>query len=369
MRIAIDLTALAFNFSGIERFALNISKRMIENNNEDIFCLLFCNEVYTAFQQICNKKNVEYKIVKAQKNKISKLFMFQFSNLIALKKFKADRYVFLAFAPPLLFRDKNIVTTIHDIGYFDCPKMWKWYVTLYGKCKICLAVRHSKKLVAVSEFTKNRIREKFGYKKNIDIVYNAIDSRFNTNQVSKQNEENIKNKYNLPHGSFLLCLSTLEPRKNLPLLIQAYSDLKVKQQIKAELVIAGRKGWKIEHLLDNIDPQIKRTIHITGFVDDDDLPEIYKLADCFVFPSIYEGFGIPPLEAISCGTQTIVSDLFVFKETLGDAAIYFKNNDLIDLKDKILHSKKIDESILAKQSTLYSWDSSAKKYMEIINYE
>lgn len=367
MKIAIDLTALAFNFSGVERYALNISKTMIENNNEDMFYLLFCNEIHKEYHEICQKENVKYFIVKAQKSKMSKLYMFQVKNLVALKKMKADRYVFLAFAPPVFFHESNMITTIHDLGYFDCPKMWKWYVTLYGKCKICAAIRHSKKIVTVSEYTRKRLIDMFKYNKGqINVIYNAVDKRFNDQKIEKDVKEALTSKYKLPENSFLLCLATLEPRKNLKLLIEAYAQLKERGLMEKDLVLAGRSGWKFNDLFYNYGNEIANAIHFTGFIEDKDLPMVYKMADYFVFPSKYEGFGIPPLEAMACGTQPLVSDLEVFKEVLGDAAVYFKNNNLTDLENVLVKMEKRPKELLYRQAQKYSWDKSAELLYGVI---
>ena len=142
-------------------------------------------------------------------------------------------------------------------------------------------------------------------------------------------------KYKLP-DHYILCLGTLEPRKNLKLLIKAYAELFGDREIDLELVLAGRKGWMMDDLLSNITKDIKSHIHITGFIDDEDLPYIYKDAELFIFPSLYEGFGIPPIEAMSMGTTVISSNAASMPEILGDSVSFFCNNDLLSLKKSII---------------------------------
>ena len=369
MKIAIDLTALDFNFSGIERYALNVTREIINQNNKHEIVLVFCNDIHPEFKNIVSTNSFVTAVsIKSNAGKLSKLNTFQRKLPRALKSINADCYFFPAFAPPILFHRHHMVDTMHDIGYFDCPTMWKWYVTLYGKIKLLAAIRHCDNIVTVSDYTKDRINEKFKVdKKKILVSKNATESRFSVKEISDSEMRRLQDKYKLPDKPFVLCLATLEPRKNLPLLINAYVDLRRQGKIDSHLVLAGRKGWKIDDMLDKVNEEYKDDIIITGFVDDLDLPLIYGMAELFVFPSLYEGFGIPPLEALACGTQVLVSDIPVFKEAYGEAANYFKNNDLADLEDKLVNYKKIDRCVIEKVVAGYGWNKSAKVYMDLFD--
>ena len=186
-----------------------------------------------------------------------------------------------------------------------------------------------------------------------------------TEQISK-----VKEKYHLP-AIYYLSLSTIEPRKNLRLLVEAYSLLVTKYHIDIPLVLAGRKGWKTENLLADIPNEAKERIVFTGFVDDCDLADVYGGAELFLFPSMYEGFGMPPLEAMACGTNVVVSDSSSLPEVLGECAYYFVSNDINSLCYAILnHTSKISPEIkekaeLKKQSQRFRWDIEAEK---LLNY-
>lgn len=368
MRVAIDLTALAFNFSGIERYALNITKNMLEQDQDNQYELIFCNNVFPDLKDAVKRKNVATHIIQSKSGKINKLFLFQVKLVGFINRIDPDCIIFPAFAAPILLKRKNMIDTFHDLGYYDCPSMWKWYVTLYGKIKLKSSVRHSSYFVSVSDYTKNRMVELLHLEeKRIFVAKNAVDARFVNNTVDEEKVDILREKYNLPKDKFYMCLATLEPRKNLRLLIDAYSDLVLSGGTENKLVLAGRKGWKIDDLLSGLNKKVSDNIIITGFVDDNDLPYIYKLADLFIFPSIYEGFGVPPLEAIACGTQTVVSDLPIFKEVCGEAVTFFINNNKNDLKDKIMNYRCIEDSALYNQVKKFDWANSALVYIDLIN--
>ena len=364
MRALIDLTALSFNFSGIERYALNIAKNILELDTQNQYDLVFSNEIFPELVELTRRDNVRVHILKCGKKKLSKLILFQIKLVYLINKINPDYAIFPAFAAPIFLKRKNMIDTFHDLGYFDCPTMWKWYVTLYGKCKLKASSRHSDFFVAVSDYTKMRMIEFFGIsQEKIFVAKNAVDERFNTIGLNEKEVELLKVKYNLPQSEFYMCLATLEPRKNLRLLIDAYADLILEGRTDKKLVLAGRRGWKINDLLNNLDENVKNNIVLTGFIDDKDLPKLYKSASVFIFPSLYEGFGIPALEALACGTQTIVSNIPIFKEAFGDAVTYFLNNDKDDLKNKMITYKDVDSSVIKKQVEKYDWGKSAKVYI------
>ena len=139
-----------------------------------------------------------------------------------------------------------------------------------------------------------------------------------------------------------------------------------------EVVLAGRKGWKMDDFLKGYNAKFLQHIHFTGFVDDEDLPTIYSGASWFVFPTKYEGFGIPPLEAMACGTPVISSDAASMPEVLGNSAIYFENNSFDSLNQKVKEALSMGEVEKQKiishgqeQVKKYSWEKEARKLNKI----
>lgn len=358
MRICVDLTSLADNFSGIERFALSITKELIKST-EHHWILLFKNEVYKDFKD----EDVEKIVI----NGGNKLIFNQLILPLKLLGIKADSYFFPAFPAPFFFFNKNAYNTIHDLSCWDCPGSNKRYMIWYFKIMYWKASLCNKKIITVSEFSKGRICKILKAKpENVSVVYNGISDQFNNSELSDEEKKRVERKYNLPKD-YVLCLSTLEPRKNLRLLLDAYSSL-FYEGIIDEIVLAGRKGWKMEDFLKGYPEEFLQHVHFTGFVDDEDLPAIYKLAKVFVFPSLYEGFGIPPLEALACGTPVISSDAASMPEVLGNNAVYFINDNKNSLVDTLRNNDVIkclrNATILLLDR--YSWSSSALKLVKYL---
>ena len=385
MRIAIDLTSLADNFSGIERYAMNIAKELIEmdEKEEHTYILLFKRNIHPQFLKYQKKENVDMKVYKGQ----NKLLFAQILLPFHLYGIRADVFLFLAFQGPLLFWRRGIYNMIPDLTCWDCPETMKKHMEWYFKLSIINALLISRGIITISKFTRNRIVDKFHYKKSrITIAYCGISDVFMEYARSQsgcgdgdaaEREEKIRNrlldvrhKYHLPE-QYLLCLATLEPRKNLPFLVEAYVELLEEGSVEVPLVLAGRKGWKMDEFLERIETEYRQKIIVTGFIEDEDLPYVYHMADCFIFPSIYEGFGMPPLEAMAVGTMTISSDAASLPEALGNAAAYFNPYDKEGLKERICQGirqkcSEVTVEEIRRRVRMFQWRRSAERVMKRI---
>lgn len=368
MRIMIDLTSLADNFSGIERFAANIAYYMVRQRNDD-YILLFKEQVHPMFEEVVRLPNVTIIILP----KCNKLIFNQIRLPLAIHKINADQYLFLAFPVPIFSFKENMISTIHDICCWDCPETMNGMSGLYFRLSHRIATLKCERIITISKFSKKRIVEKLKYpREKILLVYCGIDDKFlNYNSSGDQNDW-IRKKYSLPE-EYILSLSTLEPRKNLRLLIEAYAELVLKSDFSIPLVLAGRKGWKIDELLSNIAEEVHEQIIFTGFIDDEDLPMVYGNAKLFIFPSLYEGFGMPPLEAMACGVPVISSDAASLPEVLGDAAYLFPSGNKERLKDMILYVLSLERLNRNKRCEIgyehaqkYKWNKEAEKLKKIL---
>ncbi|MCR5763689.1 MAG: glycosyltransferase family 4 protein [Treponema sp.] len=250
-----------------------------------------------------------------------------------------------------------IFTTIHDIIFLDVKGITGFFGTFIRKCFYQYAIKKSNCIFTVSEFSKQRIQARLHCKKDIFITYNGLPSYL---------ENKNPDDYTIEKESLILFVGNIKKHKGLSVLIEAFSEFsKVKS---AKLVIVGdkdnfrTKDTKTEYLMQ----QASNNIVFTGRISNESLFTLLKKANVLVQPSFYEGFGIPPLEALYCGTKVIVSDIPVFKEIYGSLPVFFfKTGDSKNLKEKLLEvwNTKQKNVIIPKK---YSYKVSAQEILSDI---
>ena len=360
MKIAIDLTSLSYHMTGIERYAACISEELIKIDTDNEYILVFRNEIYESFLPYVDKNNVSIVVTKGK----NKIIFSQIILPITLYGMDADVFLFLAFTNPILFKKGIMINTIHDMGPWDHPQALDFIHKVYYRLNGFISAKFSYKIITVSFFSRDRIHEIFSIPlEKINVAYSAV-----SNQFKKEHYPAfyiIRDKYNIPE-KYIMTLSTLEPRKNMILLLEAFSE--IKDQVDYDLVLVGRKGWKMDEILEKYNKDGR--IHITGFVDDEDVASLYKNAMSFVFPTLYEGFGLPPIEALSLGTPVISSDAASMPEVLRKQAVFFKSNDKQELSELLLNLKKnVDDmphELDEFQRKNYKFEESARKILKII---
>ncbi|GAB4027509.1 MAG: glycosyltransferase family 1 protein [Candidatus Microgenomates bacterium] len=245
------------------------------------------------------------------------------------------------------------VTTVHDLAFIKYPETVDPLIRRTQSIRLSRVVAHSNHIIADSLSTKNDLIEKYHVKDiQIDVVYPGISPVYSP--ASNKELERVKKKYSLP-DTFILSLGTQEPRKNLDRLIEAtkYLDL--------PLIIAGKYGWGKK--LDS-----PAHVKVLGFVAEYDLPALYSSATVFCYPSLYEGFGFPVLEAMACATPVVTSNISSLPEVTGDAAILIDPTNIESIKSGIEQSLTIREKMIKKgiqQAKKFSWERSATQVMQI----
>jgi glycosyltransferase involved in cell wall biosynthesis len=258
------------------------------------------------------------------------------------------------------------VFTVHDLTGLLFPETHKLAVALNHRLIMPLELKTSDAVIAVSENTKHDLIKHFNVDEGrIHVVYEGVDSTFRSCDTSE-----VKSKYGLDFP-FILYVGTLEPRKNIPRLLNAFKKL-VDSGISHRLVVAGRSGWKYAGILESVGKLgLTGRVVFTGYVPREDLPGLYSLADVFVFPSLYEGFGLPVLEAMACGTPVVCSNTSSLPEVAGDAALTVDPLDvegLAESMERVLTDGGLADKLRKrglKQAAGFTWEYAAGKTLKV----
>jgi len=217
--------------------------------------------------------------------------------------------------------DIPIVFTAHDVRFMQMPETYTPWRLRFLKMIVPYTFRRVSRIITVSEDTKNDLCSFWGLdSQKIDISYNAITRQYSL--ITDQDQlQRVRSKYNLP-SQYILCVSHLEPRKNLHRLLKAYLQLCSQTDIPHYLVIMGKPIFGFQSLFKEVqESTFSNRILFTGFVDDEDMASVYSLADVLAFPSLHEGFGMPAIEAMACGVPVVCSNVSALPEICGSAAV------------------------------------------------
>lgn len=273
---------------------------------------------------------------------------------------------------PLAF-SKNI-SFIYDLSFEKYPEFAEPRNQAFLSDQVKKSAKRAALIATISENSKQEIHEFYNIpEEKIGIYYPAVDSKFFFKRTARE-ISNVKKKYAI-RGKYILFVGNIEPRKNLKNLLLAYEKLDSKLRKEYSLLLVGAKGWQDEEIF-NIIAHLKdagnKIQYPEGYVEDADLPAIYSGASLFVYPSIYEGFGIPPVEAMACGVPTITSDNSSLPEAVGDGAIKIDALSVGGISraiDELLSKKALREKLTAagyQQADKFSWERAAQLLIEDI---
>ncbi|MFC2034336.1 glycosyltransferase family 4 protein [Chloroflexota bacterium] len=370
MRIGIDYTLAVTETAGIARHIREIVASLLEIDHENEYILVVASDAQGDIINTLSRKVEVHKLPFS--NKTARKLWHQFGLPFPLEFLTTQFDVFHSpdfLLPPL--RKAQGIVTIHDLAHILYPQYTDPRIVKYFTKAVNRSLERAKKVVAVSESTKKDIVKLLGVDADkIDVVYNAVDEMFVPIKDKKQLSV-VKDKYKIDHP-FILSIGSIQPRKNLQRLIEAYGIIHQDKEINHQLLLIGGAQWLAGDLKKKIEKLgLQDDVRFLGFVPDEDLPHLITLADVFSFPSLYEGFGIPPLEALACGTPVVSSNAPAMPEVLGDAAILvdpMNINALAEalkrsLLDKELRSKLVKKGL--KRSKIFTWENAAKKQLEV----
>ncbi len=282
------------------------------------------------------------------------------------------------FVLPPTSRHTRTLLTVHDLSFVRDPDSASPALRRYLNDVVPRSVSRAHHILADSTATKEDLIKLYNTsQEKITVLYSGVDSRFSPDK-QRGEEERIRRRYKLGHQPFILSLGALHPRKNYSRLITAFAKIAdVSRRLDGRpiihnLVIVGKKGW----LFDNIKADaarlgVRTRVIFPGYADDEDLPALYRAADLFVFPSLYEGFGLPPLEAMACGTPVVTSNVSSLPEVVGDSALTVDPTDVYALANAMSRAlqdtelcKQMAESGLARAAD-FTWLRAARQLREV----
>ena len=348
MSIYVNARFLTQRITGVQRYAIEMS-RQLKILTPDIKFVAPGNIVH---QDLAEELNI------VAHGKMSGHLWEQLELPRLLKKRGNPLLINLGNTSPLYY--KNKIVAIYDVSFLRNPKWFSKKFYYYYKFVVAKAAREAIKIITVSEFSKKEIRELLNipeYK--IEIVYGAASEETGA-EIGKDTSRRRR---------YILAVSSLDPRKNLKNLITAFIGSGIKGM---KLVIVGSRNTIFRHKEFREAIGSNPDIIFTGYVSDHDLMGLYRKAELFIYPSIYEGFGIPPLEAMACGCPVIVSRAASLPEVCGDAALYVNPHDIDDIKramSEILGNGELRQELILKgreRVKLFSWNDSAKRLLKII---
>jgi glycosyltransferase involved in cell wall biosynthesis len=273
----------------------------------------------------------------------------------------------------VLPRFSNIpgIVTIHDLLPLDSPQYCQRESVAYFSLCLSRSVFRARKIIAVSHTVKADIVRKFDIDPDlVTVVYHGVEPLFKR-VVSVERLTEVASKYRLP-DKFILFVGNIEPKKNLSRLIRAFSYLKKHTGLEHKLVLAGKKGWKCLDIYKSVrDAGMEGEVLFTGYADRADLPALYSLADVFSFPSLYEGFGLPVLEAMACGTPVLISNRGALPEIapgLYPQVNPFDEKDIASKLYELLTSAELREKNIRygyETAKAFTWERSAKGTIDV----
>lgn len=287
-----------------------------------------------------------------------------------LKKYKLDVIHDPYELGPLSFSNPAAkIITIHDLTPLLFPEHFKSADVWLHRLLFSKTIKNVDKIITVSEYSKKDIIEHINAPEDkIEVVYNGKSEIFHPHPEAELEE--IKKRYNIPY-EFILCVGGLHPIKNIPRLLKAYKKV-LENGYRQPLVIVGKKVDKWDPIFHTISQLgLEDRVIFTGHINDNDLSLLYSAAQVFVYPCLYAGFGLPPLEAMACGTPVISSNNSSIPEVVGDAGILIDPYQVYDIATAMVHVMD-DESMQKKmikkgkkQAKLFSWDNAARETLNI----
>ena len=358
MRVGIDARLVYYSQAGIGQYILHLVDGLAKVDEANEYVLLQSRKDSTTILEQPNFRRVSLWTPSHHR-------LERYALNVELMRLGLDVLHSPDFIPPHRPSCKSVIT-VHDLAFLLYPHfLTKESARYYGH--IDEAVRWTDHIIAVSESTKRDTMQHLGVPEDkITVVYEAANPIFRPVDQDKAREE-VRNRHGVD-GPFILFVSTIEPRKNVPTLLRAVWQLQECYKQDIRLVLAGGKGWLFEDAFALVDElKLDDRVHFVGRVSSEDLLYLYNAAEMLAHPAFYEGFGLPPLEAMACGLPPVVSNVASLPEVVGDAGLLIDPHDTDELtvamwrllNDSDLHQEMQTKGL--RQAQRFSWERAARE--------
>lgn len=378
-RIGVDIRPLMDTYySGVPAYTYSLLKEIIRQDKDRQY-VLFYNSArdVSARIPVFDEKNAE--VIRTRYP--NKVFNYLMQKTIRWPKLDRFLDVDLFFMPHINFAalsgGRSSVITVHDLSYLRFPEFFSIRKTVWHSAiGVKRILKRFDRIIAVSNNTKKDLIELVGLSEDrVKVIHSGLPDNYS--YISPDNPElkEVKGKYGLPQ-KFILYLGTLEPRKNVKGVIDAFSECCRRGWLEHDhyLVLAGARGWKYQDIFRTWrESPFRNRIIFTGYVNEKDKAAFYNLASLFVYPSFYEGFGFPPLEAMLCGTPVITANTSSIPEVVGEGALLINPFDAGEiavsinrvLKDSCL--RKVLQEAGFQTSGKFSWQAAARECIDLFD--
>ncbi len=373
MHIGIDAHAIGAQQGGNETYIRNLLKALAEVDDANRYTIYLANaQAAVAWRNGFAKQHPNFAIRQIpQPTPLVRVPVFL---AYELRRRSVDVLHVQYTAPP--FCPAPVLATIHDLAFEHLPETF----TRRGAFQLKLTVRRTAeraaRIATVSEYSRQDLLRTYGLlPEKVAVTYNGLEAHFTAERQSADEAAHNKQRFGITRD-YILAVGSLQPRKNLVRLIRSYARLRNEQpDFNHQLVIVGRKLWLHHEIFAEaaqaLKPRWANDVILTGYVADEDLPPLYRNASIFVYPSLFEGFGLPPLEAMACGTPVVTSNNSSLPEIMGDAALLIDPYDETALAQAILRAVN-DEALRTRlraagltRAGQFTWRAAAEKTLQL----
>jgi len=362
-KVVVDTIPLLSQRTGVGRYIYEVTQHLSQNDQYELdYYYGHYSKRLLSLSSFSSLRSLKWLVSKNVRLKRFARKLIMFSSRLWVPKY--DLYWEPNFIPLQSIKSDKVITSIHDFSFLLYKEFHPKERIDYFEKYFFSNIYKSDMIICFSEFTKQEVLKRVDLpEEKIKVIYHGLDhDLFRVYTDCKTNLD-------LPE-KFIFCVGSIEPRKNLLGLLQAFNSLDVTIKEEYHLVLAGFKGWKNEEIMNMIKVN-QENIHYLGYISDQELAKVYNLATLFVYPSFYEGFGLPVLEAMACGTPVVTSHVSSIPEVGGDAVVYCDPHEPEDIRKKML--KVLSDHDLQQEkrtkglnrAKTFTWERSAKEHLAL----